>query len=114
MLLTIPVVSKNSSATISLNKADLFSLAQVSADSYFSVQANVQYALVVYDSQVGNQKKLLRFNLSQALPEASFFVSDRGREVFLLERIVLEDFDGGTISIERTQLPSGLDITVSS
>ena len=115
MLLTIPaLVTRGQAASFTLSKSDLFALAGVSSDTYFSVQANVQFALVVYDSQIGNQKELLRFDLLAASPQASFLVSERARDVFLLERIILEDFDGGTLAIERAELPAGLDVTVSA
>jgi hypothetical protein len=113
MLLTIPAsVTRGQAASLTLSKSELFALSPVASDEYFAVQANVKFALVVYDSQVGNQKELLRFDLSVASPQASFLVSARARDVFLIERIILGDFDGGTLTVERSQLPAGLDITV--
>ena len=112
MLLTIPSVTKGTAATISLSKSELFQLAAVTADSYFSVQENVAVAIFEFDSDPGNQKEVLRFDLSQATPTASFLVSESARDSFLLERVVLVDFDGGILVIERSQLPSGLDVSL--
>lgn len=113
-LLTIPSITKGTSATVSLDKATLFSLSAVLADSYFSIQANVKKCVVEYNSNPGNEREILEFDLSQSSPSTSFLISDKARDSFLLERVILEDFDNGTLIIERASLPSGLDITVSS
>lgn len=113
-LLTLPSSpAKGQSYSISLSKADLFALAAVTADSYFATQANVQTCVVEFNSSPGNQKVVLSFNLSQAEPSAGFVTSLRARSSFLLERVILQDFDGGSLVIERSQLPSGLDITLA-
>lgn len=112
-LLTIPLITKGISATVSLNKPTLFSLSAVLADPYFSIQANVKKCLVEYNSEPANQREILEFDLSQLSPSAAFLVSDKARNSFSLERVILEDFDNGTLIIERASLPSGLDITVS-
>lgn len=113
-LLTIPSITKGNSATISLNKATLFSLSSVLADPYFSIQANVKKCVVEYNSNPGNEREVLEFDLSQSSPSVSFLISNKARDSFLLERVILEDFDNGTLIIERASLPSGLDITASS
>lgn len=113
-LLTLPQIQKAQEATITLNKADLFALSAVSSDPYFSVQTNVKYAIVEYNSEPGNQRRVLKFDLAQAQPIAALLVSERARDSFELERVTLVDFDGGTLVINRAQLPGGLDITISS
>lgn len=114
-LLTIPSqpLAKASAHTISLNKSDLFALSAISGDAYFSVQANVARCIMEYNSDPGNQREILTFDLSQASPTASFLVSARARSSFLLERIVLEDFDGGTLILTGAQIPSGFTITIA-
>lgn len=113
MLLTIPSVVRETTATITLNKQDLFSLALVSSDPYFSIEANVKSCVVEFNSEPGNQKKVLRFDLSQASPSASLLLSAKAKDSFLLERVVLEDNDAGTLVLKREDLPSGLDISVT-
>lgn len=111
-LFTIPAVSKGTAAVIQLDKTELFALTPVIADAYFAVQANVDKVIVEFNSDPGNQKELLKFDMADAVPEASFQVSALARDSFLLERIILTDFDGGMLVIERSQLPSGFDITL--
>lgn len=113
MLLTVPAtVTKGVPAIISLDKAALFSLAAVSADPYFSNPANVRDVFVEFNSDPGNQRKILRFDLSSVTPTAKFLATAHAQDVFLLERILLVDFDEGTLAVERASLPSGLDISL--
>lgn len=105
-------ISKGASQTITLDKSALFSLAAISADSFFSIQTNVKRVIVEYNSDPSNQREYLIFDLSQESPTAIFEVSSRARSSFLLERIVLEDFDEGTFVVERSDLPVGFDVTV--
>lgn len=111
-LLSIPSVTKGESAVVTLNKSELFSLSAVSSDSTFSVQANVKKCIVEYVSSPGNQKKVLQFDLSQSSPSASLLLSLKARDAFNIDRLILEDFDGGTLVVERSQLPSGLDVVL--
>lgn len=110
MLLIIPSVTKGQPATIQLSKADLFALSSVVADSYFSDQSNVKSCVIEYNSNPSDQKKVLRFDLSQETPSSAVFMSETARDEFWLEHVILEDFDGGTLVLTRNQLPSGLDI----
>jgi hypothetical protein len=112
-LISIPAsISKEASQSVTLDKSALFALAAVSGDSFFSVQANVKRVIVEYNSDPGNQRRYLVFDLSEASPSAVFQVSARARSSFLLERIVLEDFDEGTLVVERADLPVGYDVTI--
>lgn len=112
-LLTIPAsISKGASQSVALDKSAVFALAAVSGDAFFSVQANVKRVIVEYNSDPGNQREYLVFDMSEESPTASFEVSARARSSFLLERIVLEDFDEGTLVVERADLPVGYDVTI--
>lgn len=111
-LLNIPTTQKNTTIQITLNKEELFSLSSVANDSYFSLSSNVKTCYVEYNSDPGNQRHILTFDLSQVLPSDSIVFSSTARSLFLLDRLILEDFDNGTLIIERTNLPSGLDLTV--
>jgi hypothetical protein len=66
--------------------------------------------VIELNSDPGNQRKILQFNLSQATPSASLLISATGRDSYLLERLILEDYDGGVLILERAELPSGLDL----
>lgn len=111
MLLIIPSVTKGQPATIQLSKVDLFALSSVVADSYFSDQSNVKSCVIEYNSNPSDQKKVLRFDLSQQTPSSAVFMSETARDEFWLEHVILEDFDGGTLVLTRNELPSGLDIS---
>ena len=111
-LITVPSLTKGSVATITLSKSELFTLTGVTASAYFSTQANVKKAVFVYKSNPGNQQKILAFDLSQTTPSAELLVSATGRESFELVRIVLEDNDSGSLTLERAALPAGLDLTI--
>jgi hypothetical protein len=99
----MPSVSKGSVSTVSLSKNELFNLF---SDDYFSIQSNVKTARVVYVSSSGNQKEILTFDLSEETPQTEIEVSVHARDGFLLNFIILEDFDGGTLTIMRSQLSS--------
>lgn len=113
-LLTLPTINKGTAATVSLSKSELFAIPQISADAYFSVQANVKFAYAIFKSTEGGQAEVLRFDLSQASPSASFLVSEKSRNTFNLEEIVLEDFDGGKLTVKRAYLPANLDVTLGA
>jgi hypothetical protein len=108
MLLTLPVLSKGVSGVVSLDKEALFSC--VTGDAYFADADNVAHAIAVYLSDEGHQKKILKFDLGAAEPEAVISFSEKARDSFLLTRVILGDHDGGSHSLERAQLPAGLDI----
>lgn len=110
-LLTIPSVVKGTAVSVTLNKTELFALSAVAADAFFSNSTNVKRCVIEYNSDPGNQREILDFDLSQASPTASMLISINARDSFLLERLVLEDYDGGVLVVERANLPSGLDVT---
>ena len=113
--LTIPSpITKDTVHTITLNKSTLFALSAISSDAYFSVQDNVKRIIIEYNSDPGNQRRTLVFDMSQATPTASFKVSARARSSFLIEKIILEDFDEGKLVLSGSQIPSGLNITIGN
>jgi hypothetical protein len=110
-LLILPIIEKGTSATINLDKTALFSLSPVVSDSWYSNPLNVKKCYVEYNSVVGNQNKTLVFDLSQSSPTDSIYFSPRARDEYRLERVILEDFQGGVLVLERADLPSSLDIS---
>lgn len=110
-LLILPTLEKGTSAFINLDKTALFSLSPVIADDWFSNPINVKKCIVEYNSVVGNQSKQLNFDLSQSSPIDSIYFSPRARDEYQLERVILEDFQGDVLVIERSSLPTTFDIS---
>jgi len=105
MLLTHGAIQKGIPTEFTLSKTDLFAIVST-LDAYFGVASNVKDLLVVYQSTQGNQKEILRFDLSQEEPTATFLVSERARDEFLLKTLILNDFDNDSLTIQRSQLSS--------
>lgn len=99
-------IEKNIAASISLNKAALAAVTSVASDSYFSNSANWAKVHIYYKSSVGNQKEMLRFDATQATPTASFLVSDKARDEFQIQKILILDFDNGSFEVPRSALNS--------
>lgn len=97
-------VEKNSVAEFTLNKSVLAAVDSVVADSYFSNSQNWSEVLIYYKSSEGNQREILKFNATQASPTANFLVSDKARDIFQVQKIVIKDFDNGSFTVERTEL----------
>lgn len=97
-------IQKNSPAEISLDKAALAAVPSVVADDYFSDSDNWKDVLIYYKSSTGNQREILKFNAELASPTANFLVSEKAKDIFTVQKIVIIDFDSGKISIPRSQL----------
>jgi hypothetical protein len=107
-------IEKNSAASISLNKSDLALIPSVVADSYFSDQDNWKNVIVYYRSSIGNQKEILKFDATLVSPSTSFLISDKARDIFEVQKIIIQDFDGGSIVIPRSELTTAeFDIDTS-
>jgi hypothetical protein len=105
-------IEKNSAATIVLNKSQL---ASEIADAYYADSANWKEVFIYYKSSTGNQRKILKFNASQTSPEATFLASLKARNIFQVQKIVVMDFDGGSILIPRADLTvADFDIDMSA
>jgi hypothetical protein len=103
-ILTKPSVVKGQTATFSLSKADLLQHPMVVADSYFSDPDNWYRVNVVYKSSPGSQYEIVEFDASAITPTGSFLVSTQARDLFLLQKLVILDFDGGFFEIPRSEL----------
>jgi len=95
-------VSRGVASTVTLNKAEL--LALVPVDNYFSDSNNWKKVVTVYKSDSNNQNKILSFDSSKELPTASFLISDKSVGNFLLEKIIIQDFDYGSFVISRSEI----------
>ena len=113
MLTFNPAVSRGASSEVTLEKTAL--LALVSGDDYFADSSNWKKVVVVYESNSNNQKEILSFDASEALPTASFLISDKSDGDFLLDKVIIRDCDGGSFVIGRSSLESlSLDVVIAS
>jgi hypothetical protein len=106
---------KGTATLFTLDKVALVALGSVAADPYFSDSANWKSVQFNYKSSVGSQRKVVKFNASQNSPTSKFLVSARGRDVFLIQKIVIKDFDGGTFEVQSSELTTAefdVDVTV--
>jgi hypothetical protein len=103
-ILTKPSFTKGVASSVSLSKSELSALSVVSSDSYFSNQVNWAEILVFYKSTVGKQLKVLKFDPSQSSPSTSVLFSVKARNNFELQKIIIMDYDSGTLSISRSDL----------
>jgi hypothetical protein len=97
-------IEKGTSASFSLDKSALAAVASVAADSYYSQSSNWKEVFLYYKSSTGNQRKMLKFNAELSSPTANFLASEKARDIFQVQKIVIMDFDGGSILIPRSQL----------
>lgn len=98
------IIEKNTVAEFTLNKSVLAVVDSVVADSYFSNSQNWSEVLIYYKSSEGNQREILKFDATQASPTANFLVSEKARDVFQIQKIVIKDFDNDTFIILRTEI----------
>ena len=98
--------AKGTTTVITLDKAVLFALPSIVADLYYSSQANVQTAIVVYKSSVGKQQKDLVFDLTQTSPTAKLKFSAVARSQFDIAKITLVDFDNGYFDVATADIPT--------
>lgn len=101
---------KGTPGAITLDKATLFALPSVVADSWFSVQANVEVVKVVYVSAAGQQIKTLMFKVSDEIPLSYIYFSPRARDSFVIQKIILVDHETDLFEIPATEIPTGLGI----
>ena len=105
-------IEKNSAAEITLDKTVLASITGVTADDYFSDSSNWSEVLVYFRSSEGNQREILKFDATQASPTANFLVSDKARDAFEVQKIVIKDFDNDSFTVTRSELVvADFDIT---
>ena len=116
----MPILTKNETpvkgqkAEFELDKAALAAVTSVAADSYFSDDANWNSVEMIFKSNPGKQRRTVKFDASQATPLASFFASVKARDIFEIEKIIINDFDSGTFTILRGELTvAEFDVTLS-
>lgn len=88
----------------SLDKSQLLLESKVSNDSYYSDSSNWNYVVVTYKSVGGNQLSNVIFDASLENPTASFFITEKARDVWQVKSVRIDDFDGGYLSFDRNEL----------
>lgn len=104
--------AKDDSATVTLNKSELYALSPVSGDAFWSIASNISQVSVAYESTIGGQNKALNFDAQTATPTDGISFSAFARDMFEIKHIILRDFDSGELMLSRATL-SGL-ITISA
>jgi hypothetical protein len=105
----MPILTKNETpakgqkAEFELDKSALAAVTSVAADSYFSDSSNWKSVEMTFKSNPGKQRRVVKFDASQATPLASFFASAKARDVFEIEKIVINDLDGGEFRVNRSE-----------
>lgn len=93
-LLNYPsLVLKGLPFTFTLDKTALAGL--VTGDAYFQDQANWSKVVVRFKSATLNQREVLVFNASEATPSYTFEISDKALSDFVVESVMIYDFDNG-------------------
>lgn len=106
-------IEKNSAAEITLDKSVLADIDSVSNDLYFGDSTNWSEVLIYFRSSEGNQREILKFDATQASPTANFLVSDKARDAFEVQKIVIKDFDNDSFTVTRSELVvADFDITL--
>jgi hypothetical protein len=95
---------KGTPTEFTLNKSNLAQVASILNDPYFSIQDNWKNVIIYYKSSIGNQKQVLDFDATTASPSSDFLVSIRARDIFQVQKIIVQDFDGGSIVVPRSEL----------
>jgi hypothetical protein len=91
--------------TVTLNKTELASLPSVANDSYFSDSSNWKKVVMVFKNDGENvQKETVYFDATQTTPTSKFDISPKSQGNFLIESILIQDFDGGHFQVLRDEL----------
>ena len=115
-ILTKPsAIVKGIRYSFTLSKSELLNLSQISSDTYFSNPTNWHSISLNYKSSEGNQVESVYFHIqNEQIQIGEYFSSLKSRSNFLFYSITIHDFDGGHISIKRSQVPNpeSMDIVV--
>ena len=103
-ILTKPTVVKGVQAQFTLSRTLLSEHPMISGDSYFQDVDNWYRINLVYKSSVGSQYEIVEFDATINIPVGKFLVSEKARDVFQIEKLVILDFDGGSLEIPRSSL----------
>jgi len=109
--------TKGQDNQVSLDKSQLALDPIVAADAYFSDSSNWKYVVINYKSTEGSQIEKVTFNVigPNTTVNSTFKVSDKARDTFEVQSLVIYDFDGGFLKLNRDDLTvSEFDVDFSS
>jgi hypothetical protein len=117
MILTKDPITKGSPALFTLNKNDLALNSLVTSSVHFSNQANWSLVMINYKSTIHDQPKNLIFDASLSSPTAYFQTSTSADDVFEVQKVIIQDKDGGLLVIPRSLLTTAeaeFDVDINS
>jgi hypothetical protein len=103
-ILTKPNITKGIQAQFTLSRTELSSHPLIQADLYFQNTDNWYRVNVVYKSSPGSQYEIVEFDATLSNSTGKFLVSEKARDLFQVEKVVILDFDGGYLEIPRSSL----------
>lgn len=98
------VINKGTVAVFTLFKTNLISNHIVAASSIFSDFSNWKDVYINYKSAEGNQRSVVNFDSKDNFQYGEFFVSERARDSFIVQSIIIVDLDGEILKINRADL----------
>lgn len=108
------IIQKQIPANFILNKLNLSNIHIVASDEYFSNINNWKYVIIYYKSTLTKQKEILVFDALEDSPIAKFLISGKAVGSFEVQKIVIQDFDNGTLVIKRNHLDfENIDVTLT-
>lgn len=105
--------TKNADHIIKISRAAISLIPIVSSDLYFSDVSNWNQICFNFMGDPENEIEVVKFDGSSEEPAGIFSVSVRSSNSFNLGSIVIHDFDGGSLTISRSQFPQN-DPTIFS
>lgn len=97
-------ITKGTSATFTLSKAQLLLIPSVAGSAYYSNSANWKTVILNYRSSTLNQPERVRFDAQLATPTAVFQVAASALDIFQINTISIVDFQGGIFKVQRSEL----------
>ena len=105
--LTKPTVVKGQPTTFTLVKSELALVAKIALDSFFSDITNWKRISIQFKNLEG-QEQILIFDPSELPCTSIFSVSEKARSDFQITSLIIKDFDGGNISLVRSEFEEEL------
>lgn len=108
----MPILTKNETPAKGAKaefELDKTALAAIVSDTYFQDTDNWKSVEMIFKSNPGKQRRVVKFdasNIAETTALASFFISAKARDVFEIEKIVINDFDNGNLVIPRVDIPN--------
>jgi hypothetical protein len=98
------IVYKGVPATFTLFKTNLVNHHIVSSNSQFSSFSKWKEVYINYVSSEGNQRIIVNFDDRDGFQSGIFSASDRARDYFIVQSLILVDLDGAVLKLNRSDL----------